>query len=96
MDTQVLKRDGSVENFEPEKIARVVEAAGLEEDEAEDLAARVEKWVIESKKEEISSQEIRDKVIEELQDVDEYAANMYTWYQKTKDNNHYDDPTLDD
>jgi transcriptional regulator NrdR family protein len=80
---KVVKRDGSTEEFKLEKIARVVKAAGLDEQDSENLAQRVSR-VVEGQ--EVSSLEIRDHVLDELKNTNEYAANMYRWYQETKDN----------
>ncbi len=42
MNTQVIKRDGSLEPFDKQKVARVVNAAGLGKDQAQALADTVE------------------------------------------------------
>ena len=81
---KVLKRDSSIEDFMPEKIARVVKAAGIEADEARLLAGRVAARVDKSGQKSISSRQIRDKVLEELRKVNKYAANLFEWYEKTK------------
>ena len=81
---KVLKRDGSFEEFDPGKIARVATAAGLKVDQAQELSARVAKWVNGLGQEMVSSLKIRDKVLEELRKVNKYAADLYEWYGKTK------------
>jgi transcriptional regulator NrdR family protein len=88
MDLQIIKRDGRVEDFDTEKIKKVVKAAGLSDVEADELSERISKWAHTLNREEVSSLEVRDKVIEELQELDEFAANLFAWYQKTKDGNH--------
>lgn len=93
-DIQVIKRDGSVEDFEIEKIIRVVKAAGLTDTDAEELGKEMEKWANEENKEELTSLEIRDKVVELMHDYDDMAADMFVWYQKTKDNDSNIDPTI--
>lgn len=93
-EIQVIKRDGSVEDFEVEKIIRVVKAAGLSSADAEELGSHMEKWAIEQNKEEISSLEIRDKVVELMHDYDEMAADLFVWYEKTKDRDDEIDPTI--
>lgn len=80
---KVIKRDGSAEEFKLEKIARVVKAAGLDEQDSENLAQRVSRAV---EGQEVSSLKIRDHVLDELKSTNEYAADLYRWYQKTKDN----------
>lgn len=85
MSTVVIKRDGSKEPFDAEKIDRVVVAAGVTPDQATEIVARMNTWLTDKHLSEISSLELRDKVIEELRKTDSYAANMFEWYQKTKE-----------
>jgi len=82
---QVIKKDGSREDFNPDKIARVVAAAGLATDQSRELAERITQWFQSQRKTQITTLEIRNKVIEELSKVDRFAANAFTWYEKTKD-----------
>lgn len=84
MQKLVKKRDGSLEPFEQEKIMRVVISAGLESDKAHTLSVQVAAWVNTLPKADISSLEIRDKVLELLTVTDENVADFYRWYQKTK------------
>lgn len=85
MRKQVIKRNGSIEDFHPEKISRVLEAAGMDTDEAVTIAKFVEDWVISRSDKKISSLLIRDKVLERLLEVNPTVANLYAWYQKTKE-----------
>lgn len=89
MKPRVIKRDGTVEDFQPNKIARVVRAAGLTSKQSQMLATKVAQWAIKwvkiKKQAKITTLEIRMKVIEELHQTNEYAANLFAWYQKTKD-----------
>lgn len=80
----VIKRDGSREPFDPRKIARVVVAAGLRQEQAENLSRQVDTWAQSQTEAELSSLVIRDRVLSLLREVDESAANLYAWYQKTK------------
>lgn len=82
---QVKKRNGELEPFDQQKIARVVAAAGLTPDESRQLAASIASWVKASGKNPISSLAIRDKVIEEMKKINNYAAGLYQWYEKTKE-----------
>ncbi len=84
---KVKKRDGSFEIFEPKKIAKVVHAAGLNEIQSHKLSKTVSSWAHNFKKEEITSLEVRNKVLEELRKVNQSAANLFQWYQKTKNHN---------
>lgn len=85
MAKTVIKRDGSEQAFEKDKIARVVQAAGLRADQAKDLAEKVDDWMQKQSEEKINSIQIRDEVLNQLRQMDEYAANMFEWYQKTKE-----------
>ena len=81
---KVLKRDGSTEEFDPQKIARVTQAAGLEAGQAKDLSKKVDQWIKGLKQNLVSSLKIRSKVLAELNRVNQYAANFFEWYEKTK------------
>jgi len=90
MKTKIIKRDGSTEPFEPNKIRKVVTAAGLEKNESNILTDKVTKWVSKNKNPSVTTLEIREKVIEELKIVNPYVAGLFEWYEKTKDNNGQD------
>ena len=82
---QVQKRDGSLEEFIPEKIIRVLLAAGLEEDSALIVASNVADWATSQPSPTLTSLQIRDQVLIELDKVDPYIAGLFRWYQKSKD-----------
>jgi len=84
MNSKVIKRDGSIQDYDKIKIERVVKAAGLNDEQATDLASKVSDWV-KTQDNEITSLQIRDRVIVEIQKVDRTAANLFIWYEKTKD-----------
>jgi len=84
---KVIKRDGSLQEFDEGKIVRIAKAAGLEEAEAVDLGNEVEAWAIAQNKK-ITTMQIRDLVLEGLRKRDEYAANMYEWYEERKHETH--------
>lgn len=88
MRVQVLKRDGSLEPFAAKKIVRVVKAAGLEPPQAVALGKRLDDWVGSLGKKQLSSLEIRDQVLAELRRVNAHVANLFEWYEKTKDHDH--------
>lgn len=85
MNIHVSKRDGSVEPFEPQKIKKVVIAAGLDENRANTVVANIVAWAQGHDDQTITSLSIRDRVLHELKLMDEYSANMFAWYQKTKE-----------
>lgn len=85
MQKVIIKRDGSEEAFDEAKIARVTTAAGLEAAAATQLASKIASWVNSLPEEKVTSLQLRDKVLVLLRQADEYAANMFEWYQKTKE-----------
>lgn len=82
---KVTKRDGTIEKFDASKIERVVIASGLTKTQAKKLSEVVYDWVRSQNLNKITSLRLRDKVIEEAQKMDKYAADLYIWYQKTRD-----------
>lgn len=85
MNTQVVKRDLSIEDYNQNKIAKVGVAAGLNESQAQALAVSISKWLNERNVNKITSLDIRDQVVNELKKLNTYAANLFMWYEKTKD-----------
>jgi transcriptional regulator NrdR family protein len=85
MNLYVIKRDGSVEQFENEKIAKVALAAGLLETQAARLCEEVQNYFLKNSQEKVTSLQIRDKVLDCMKEVNMYAANMFEWYEKTKE-----------
>lgn len=83
-DVTVIKRDGSKEGFDIKKIARVMGAAGLDSEQTSTVTDFIEKWLASLPKKEVTSKQIRDKLLEILPSVDEESANLFAWYQKTK------------
>lgn len=85
MKREVIKRDGTLEDYTEEKIKKVVTAAGINPDEAKTLAGNITKWLEKNNMLKVTSLQIRDHVIDELKKVNQYAANFFIWYEKTKD-----------
>lgn len=81
---KVIKRDGTPEDFEVEKIKRVARVAGTSDDEAQKVLEGLIAWS-QNKTGSVTSLEIRDVVLEELKKVNTNAANLFAWYQKTKE-----------
>jgi len=79
MANQVIKKDGSKEPFNAEKIKRVIrlagQQAGLDEIKQNEIAEKIAAKIVEilKDKEEVAAIEIRDKVLGEL---DLYAPNV--------------------
>ena len=86
MKFQVIKKDGTLEDFEKGKIERVTLAAGLSQEQAEKLASDVEKWAKSTGRKKITTLQIRDEVVPELKKLNKFAYNAFVWYQKTKEN----------
>jgi transcriptional regulator NrdR family protein len=85
MNPLIVKRNNSLELYNPQKIKRVVMAAGLSEEMATSLVSTIEKWLRSLKTEQLSSITLRDEVLNELKKVSTTAANLFAWYQKTKE-----------
>lgn len=81
----VKKRDGSFEEFNPDKIMRVLQAAGLETSQAKLVADAITAFVNHNGENTISSRQIREKVIEELSRINRYVADLFAWYESTKE-----------
>lgn len=84
MNITVVKRDGTKEVFQPEKIAKVVKAAGLTEAQAKLLSELVDTHIKAQKLAGVTSLIIRDIVSSEIKKIDQNAANLFDWYQKVK------------
>lgn len=80
----VIKRDGTKDNYNPEKIKSVLTAAGLETDDIKKLISNIDNWITNQNKE-MTTLEIRDQVITQLETLNPYVAGLFKWYQKTKD-----------
>ena len=85
MKFHVIKKGGTLEDFEKGKIEMVTIAAGLSRQQAKKLADDIEKWAETSGKNQITTLQIRDQVLSELGKINEFAANAFLWYEKTKD-----------
>ena len=87
INIKVQKRDGKLEDYDPEKIKKVVKAAGLDEVKTEKLVKDINKWVSTLKKEKITSLQIRDRILVVIQKLDDYASKKYIWWERYKDRN---------
>lgn len=82
---QVVKRDGSTEKFSIINIAKVVTAAGLNPDQAKAVSEKIATWAESQKVDSLTSLQIRDQVLKELLTLNENAADLYKWYEQSKD-----------
>ena len=85
MNFTIIKRDNKQEVYVPEKIIKVVKAAGLSQEEAEKLTSNITNWLKERRVPHVTSLEIKDRVIVEIQKINKAAADKFIWYEKTKD-----------
>jgi transcriptional regulator NrdR family protein len=85
MNLEVVKRDRSKEDYSENKVIRITQAAGLEQNQAQDIASKITKWFQENSQTTVTSIQIRDKLLDELKRVNRYAADLYLWYENTKE-----------
>ena len=79
---QFMKKDGSLEDFDRNKIvAGVVKAGGTSQD-GDQIAAAVESWLPAVAVNVVKSQDVRAKVLEVLGTVNPAAAAGFAAYQK--------------
>jgi transcriptional regulator NrdR family protein len=82
---KIVKRDKSTEEFDIQKITRVVTVAGLTPAQAEQLTKNVENWLKENFTDSVPSDMVREKVINELHSFNQRAEDLFKWYEGTKD-----------
>ena len=80
----IVKRDSRLELYDSNKIVRVSQAAGLTEEESQKLVNILSKWLHSLSLEQLHSTKLRDKIVEEMHLLNQNAAKMFAWYQKTK------------
>ena len=81
---KVIKQNRIVEDFIPDKIARVVRAAGVTDTQAKKIASVVSEWIT-HQTQPTPTTFIRNEVISALQNIDPYVAGLFQWYEKSKD-----------
>ncbi len=88
MKVKVKKRDGKIENYDSDKIIRVSVASGLTQENAKVLSNKLSKWVKNRNKPQITTIQIRDRMIIEMQKINKLAADKFIWYEKLRDKHH--------
>lgn len=83
---KIIKRDKTVEEFDIDKIFRVVQAAGLSEKQADEVIKKIENWIKNLNSDQIISESLKEEVIKEIKQFNESAADMFQWYEETKYN----------
>ncbi len=82
-ELKVIKKDGSLEDFQSAKVSNSVKLAGATPEQAESITAQVGQWALANARDgKISTQDIRGKVIELLKQVNNDAAMNYTSFVK--------------
>ncbi len=90
MTKEVIKKDGTKEPFDAEKIrkaiALAVEQAGLSEEKEDEVIEQVATAVIKTieEKEEIAASEIREKILSELDSVEPSVSAAWRKYDQKK------------
>ncbi len=90
MATQVIKKDGSKQPFDAEKIKRAIEGAakeaGLSDDRVSEVVAEVSGAVITKTdaREEIATSEIKAMILNELDRVEPSVSAAWRTYEASK------------
>jgi len=90
MAQQVIKRDGTTEPFDAEKIRKAIKLAADEAGLAPERVAEVVEQVSESvlqfaaEKEEIATSELREKILTELEEIEPSVAESWRRYDEER------------
>lgn len=80
---KVQKRNGELEDFQKSKVSEAAVKAGATPDQAEMIAAQVENWIPKvAINEVISSQDIKSKVLEILDNINPIVATNFRNFTK--------------
>jgi len=91
MANEVIKKDGSREPFDAEKIRNSIRAAcqeaGLEEGRKNEVVEQVAKVAIElaDSKEEIATSEIKEKILSELDNIEPSVSAAWRKHEETEE-----------
>lgn len=92
MATQVIKKDGAKEAFDPEKIKRAIASAcsegGCSEERKNEIVEQVSAsaLALADTKEEIATSELREKILSELDKVEPSAAAAWRKHDQEQKN----------
>ncbi|HKC05149.1 MAG TPA: ATP cone domain-containing protein [Patescibacteria group bacterium] len=86
MKTEVIKRDGTIEKYDEGHVTKVAVACGLKPEEAQALAESVTIWIKDNSLSKVTSLQIRDIFLEDLKKINKSAADLFLWYEETKNN----------
>lgn len=80
---QVEKRDGSLQEFDRNKLKGGLMSAGLADEDAESLTVDVEAWMEDVAEDDtVASQAIWEKVVDELEYLDPDVAEKYRGFRE--------------
>ncbi|MFH1364416.1 MAG: ATP cone domain-containing protein [Candidatus Aenigmatarchaeota archaeon] len=88
--TQIIKKDGTKEEFSEEKLRRSIESAaeeaGIEEERIREVVDQVSTTAIDlvQAEEEMQSNELREKILTELDTVEPAVSDHWRKYDETK------------
>lgn len=85
MAFRIIKRDKQIEDFNQAKIKNVIMSAGLTEEQANHCLFELSKWAESTGKPLITTIQLRDHIIIEMQKVNHDAAVNYINYEKDRD-----------
>lgn len=79
----VQKRDGKEERWSDDKLITSIAKAGLEIKESEKLSSDIKAYFTSQKeRSSVSSLEIRDKVLDDLEKIDPVSSDTYKLFKK--------------
>jgi transcriptional regulator NrdR family protein len=82
-DLQVVKKDGNMEAWSQDKLIASLGKTGIPNDKATEIGTRVQEWAVANALDgKINSNQVRDKVIEELMTEFPAQADSYKAYKK--------------
>lgn len=82
---RIQKRNHSLEDFDKTKIIRVLHAAGLEDKDCQRVAENVARHIQKQHDKIVASTTIKDLVQAQLNEINSNVANLFRWYEKTKE-----------
>jgi 2-phosphoglycerate kinase len=81
-EVTIKKRGGEIEYFSYDKLVVAIGKTGIPLKDAETIAEKIKKWLIKKKKSVITSNQIRDKIIELLKNKFPAEADSFQAYKK--------------
>ena len=83
MEISIVKRDGSQEKFNVDKLITSIAQSGVPLEQSESIATKIQDWISTKASDgKITSNEIRDKIISELSELFPAEADSYQAFKK--------------